>query len=328
MEVRSDLEANDSDEDFVDALEENDDVSKQKNSKKQWSQCEAYQFRMRYFFYIHLVVFVSSGLLFGLMIYLIEKYSTARNQQMTVSYVDAWFVACTCAYSCGLTTLNFAKLSKASQILLLVLTFFSGITISTLPALAIKAYTHKGVEGITVDNDHGKGIPLSDDSQQSSATQLTNSSLPCELEAKLALLPTPRQIRYWAYITIIGLILITCTSLYLCYFVILGAWFTARYPGNKLADGNSTINPWYASIVIVVTGFNQNGLTPFSDGLSRFVNDAYVNIFVMMVRSLKISQAMRTASVCILGLFLFKISSRSEEPHLTTQNGIVLAYLS
>ena len=155
MNVRSDLEANDSNENAVVTLEV-DAARKQRNTAEQSVRCEAAQFRMRRFFYIHLALFIITGLLFRLMIYLIENYSASRNQQIVVSYVDAWFVSCTCAYSCGLTTLSFAKLSKVSQILLLVLTFFSGITISTLPALAIKAYTHKDVEGITVDNDHNE----------------------------------------------------------------------------------------------------------------------------------------------------------------------------
>jgi len=154
---------------------------------------------------------------------------------------------------------------------------------STIPALAIKAYTHKHIKGITVDNDHGKEVQNSEDNHQSSISSITNRCLPPELERKVALLPTPQQIRYWAYIITIIFIFVTCASLYLCYFIILGAWLDARYPGNELAEGNMTINPWYTSIVIVITGFNQNGLTPFSDGMARFVNDIYMNIFVMMV---------------------------------------------
>jgi Trk-type K+ transport system membrane component len=223
------------------------------------------------------------GLLGGLMIYLIENYSKLKNQQIEVSYINAWFVSCTCIYGCGLTTLDFAKLSKASQILLLVLTAIFGLTVSTIPALAIKAYTHKHIEGITVDNDHGKEVRNSEDNHQSSTSSITSPCWPPELERKLSLLPTPHQIRYWAYIIVIILILVTVVSMYLCFFVILGAWLDARYSGNKLAEGNTTINPWYASIIIVITGFNQNGLTPFSDGMARFVKDVYINIFVMTV---------------------------------------------
>jgi hypothetical protein len=202
---------------------------------------------------------------------------------MEVSYINSWFTACTCIYGCGLTTLDFAKFSQTSQIILLILTVFFGTTMSTLPALVIKAYTHKHIEGITVDNDHGEEVRNSEDNRQSATSSITNRCLPTELERKIALLPTYQQIRYWAYIVIIILLVFTCFSMYLCYFVIIGVWLDARYSKNELTQGNTTISPWYTSIVIVITGFNQNGLAPFSDELARFVNDVYMNIFVMMV---------------------------------------------
>jgi Trk-type K+ transport system membrane component len=62
---------------------------------------------------------------------------------MSISYVDAWFTAASCVYSCGLTTLDFARLSIHSQTLLMILTILGGITVSTLPALIIKARTHE-----------------------------------------------------------------------------------------------------------------------------------------------------------------------------------------
>ena len=283
MDVLSEIDASESNEDVADIGAQDETPSVQMETEATQVRDRTYRFRMRHFFYIHLAIFIVIGLLGGLMIYLIENYSALKNRQITVSYVNAWFVSATCAYSCGLTTLTFAKLSKASQIILLVLTFFCGITISTLPALAIKAYTHRRIEGMTVDNDHEKEFQNLEGSQQNSTSRIANRRLPFELENKLSLLPTPQQIRYWAYNTIIVLILATCATMYLCYFIILGAWLDSRYSDNQLADGNSTVNPWYASIIIVLTGFNQNGLTPFSDGMARFVNDIYVNIFVMMV---------------------------------------------
>jgi len=283
MEIRSEIEASESDDDISVMSVQEEASGEQLQEKTHQIKALIYRFRMRHFFYIHLAVFIASGLFAGLIIYLIENYSTLKNQQISVSYINAWFVSCTCAYGCGLTTFDFAKLSKASQIILLVLTVFSGITISTLPALGIKAYTHKHIEGMTVDDDHGKEVRTSENSQQDSTPRV-----PSTLEEKLALLPTPQQIRYWAYMTIILLILATCAFLYLFYFIVLGAWLQIRYPGNALAQGNSTVDPWYASLIIIITGFNQNGLVPFSDGMARFVGDAYMNIFVILVGSLEI----------------------------------------
>ncbi len=242
-----------------------------------------YRFRMRHVFYIQLVIFIAIGLIAGLIIYLIENYSRLKTRDMEVSYINAWFISCTCICGCGLTTMNFAKLSKASQLFLLVLTVFFGTTMGTLPILLIKAFTHKHTEGMTVDNDHGKETENSEETDRSSSSSTANPSLAPDLVRKIALLPSPQQIRYWAYVTIIVSISVTCFTAYLCYFIILGAWLDVRYSKNELEEGNMTISPWYTSIIIVITGFNQNGLTPFSDGMVRFVNDVYMNIFVIMV---------------------------------------------
>jgi len=283
MEIRSEIETSYLNDDFSVMPEQNEVSNDQKVMEVQQDSCQMYRFRMRHLFYIHLVIFIAIGLLAGLMIYLIENYSRLKNRQIEVTYIDAWFMSCTCICGCGLTTVDFAKLSKVSQVLLLVLTVFCGFTMSALPALAIKAYTHKHIKGITVDNDHGKEVRNLEDEEQSSTSWIINRCLPPELERKISLLPTPRQIRYWAYLIIIVFIFVICTFVYLCYFIILGAWLDARYSEEVLMEGNMTISPWYTSIVIVITAFNQNGLSPFSDSMARFVNDVYMNLFVIMV---------------------------------------------
>ena len=99
-------------------------------------------------------------------------------------------------------------------------------------------------------------------------------------------LPTAAQLRYRAYITCIALILGTCFTIYSITFVAIGSWLSTQYTSEQLLQGNSSINPWYISFIVTITGFNQNGLTPFSDGFSRFVYDVYLNLFVMMVNNL------------------------------------------
>ncbi|CAF1256529.1 unnamed protein product [Rotaria sp. Silwood1] len=241
-----------------------------------------YRWRMSYYFYIHMGWFIVCALLGGLIVWLIENYSSSRNLQMKVEYIDAWFVSSSCVSSCGLTTLDFAKLSQASQIVLMFFTFISGVTISTLPALVVKAQTHRRVEGITVDDDHGA---LDDENNDELPTIniRRRRNLPEHIRNRLATLPNARQLRYRAYLTCIALILATCFTIYTIIFIAIGGWIQTHYTSEQLSQGNSSINPWYISFIVTVTGFNQNGLSPFSDGLSRFVRDIYLNLFIMLL---------------------------------------------
>jgi len=87
-----------------------------------------------------------------------------------------------------------------------------------------------------------------------------NSSDPI-LKKHLQSLPNPQHLRVTAYIILIILILSTCFTIYLLSFLAIGFWLTYHYDSKDLSQGNSTINPFYASLVISITGFNQNGLS-------------------------------------------------------------------
>ena len=243
-----------------------------------------YRWRMTHYFYIHISFFIFNGFFCGLIVWLIENHSSVRNVQMEVPYVDAWFVASSCVYNCGLTTIDFAKLSQVSQIILMVFTFISGITISTLPALVVKAHTHRLVEGITVDDDHGD-LEGDDEDELPTFNIRRKRNLPQHIRDKLASLPSAKQLRYRAYITCIILILATCFTVYIITFIAIGSWLKAQYTSDQLLQGNYSMNPFYISFIVTITGFNQNGLTPFSDGFSRFVYDVYLNLFVMLVNT-------------------------------------------
>ena len=242
-----------------------------------------YRWKMIHFFYFHMILFIINALIGGLILFLIENHSTARNKEINVSFIDAWFLSSTCVYSCGLTTIDFAKLSIASQCVLMFLTFISGITISTLPALVIKAYSHKSVQGLRVDDD--QDTSMEDDNDELPTVQMqSHRNLPNNIREKLKSLPNVLQLRYRAYLTCIALILATCFTIYLIMFIIIGSWLTTQYKPEQLLQGNTSINPWYISFIVTLTGFNQNGLIPFSNGFNRFVNDVFLNISVMIVR--------------------------------------------
>jgi hypothetical protein len=250
------------------------------------SRKRPYAWKMTHYFYIHVGLFIINGLFCGLIVYLIENYSSVRNHIMEVAYVDAWFVSSSCVYNCGLTTIDFANLSSASQIILMVFTFISGITISTLPALVVKAHSHKKITGITVDDDHGV-VGLDEDDELPTTNTRRARNLPQHIKERLASLPSPAQLRYRAYITCIVLILGTCFTVYTIAFVAIGGWLSTHYTPEQLLQGNSSINPWYISFIVTVTGFNQNGLAPFSSGFARFVDDVYLNLFVILVKNSK-----------------------------------------
>ena len=233
-----------------------------------------YRWRMRHYFYIHVFIFILNGFLGGLILFVIENY-LKPNRLMSVPYIDAWFIAASCIYSCGLTTLDFARLSTESQILLMVLTISGGITVSTLPALIIKAQTHKRESGPRVDDDHA-AFSLRRDSEK---------NIDCSIEARIriARLPTAEQLRYRAYLYCLTLIPLTCLTIYLGAFISIGSWIQTHYRAEQLRQDGQPINPWYASFILTITGFNQNGLAPWSDSLARFVDDTVLNVLIMLV---------------------------------------------
>lgn len=259
-------------EDIFDEKDFSHHKSQSSPEKKSW--WKNYRWRMRHYFYVHVLIFILEGLFGGLTIFIIERY-IHPNRIMYVDFIDAWFVASSCVYSCGLTTLDFARLSVGSQVILMLLTVMSGITISTLPALIIKARTHKSAEGPRVDNDHSAFR----------VRCVLENKFDCSPEAakKISLLPTAEQLRYRAYLTCLALIPLTCMTIYTFCFLAIGTRISTNYNPLQLLQDGQPVNPWYASFIITVTGFNQNGLTPWSDGLMRFVDDALLNIFIMFV---------------------------------------------
>ncbi|CAF3903016.1 unnamed protein product, partial [Didymodactylos carnosus] len=106
-------------------------------------------------------------------------------------------------------------------------------------------------------------------------TNLNSKNLSPNVIKKLKMLPTAEQLRYRAYMLTIFLVLTTCFTIYAIAFVVIGVWIANKYEPQYLLQDGSSINGYYASFIIIITGFNQNGLSPWSDGLARFVKDIY-----------------------------------------------------
>ncbi|CAF3743088.1 unnamed protein product [Rotaria socialis] len=254
-------------------------------SKSKASLFGRYHWKMSHYFYIHLLAYILNGLFGGLLIFLIENYSSSRNPYMDVAYIDAWFTTVSTICSCGLTTIDFAQLSHASQLIMMGFAFISGFAISTLPALIIKAQTHKTTQGTNVDDDHDKYDPENDDECNMSHFQ-SDLNLPPHIRAELSRLPTPVQLRYRAYIMCIILILSLYFTIYTSGFIAIGTWLETHRSARYLMQNNATLSPWYISGMLTLFSFNQNGLTPFSTSLARYVDDVFLNIiFVLLVMS-------------------------------------------
>ena len=246
-------------------------------SKSRKSLFGKYRWRMSHYFYIHLMAFIFNGLFGGLIIFLIENYSSSCNTHMVVTYLDAWFTAVSTICSCGLTTIDFAQLSRASQLVMMGFAFISGFAISTLPALAIKAKCHKTAHSTDVDNDNEKY----DESEMSDLQY--DQNLPPHIRTELARLPTPEKLRYQAYIMCIVLILSLYLTIYMIGFLAIGIWLQTHRSSEYLLQKNITLSPWYVSGMLTLFSFNQNGLTPFSTSLTRYADDIFLNILIILV---------------------------------------------
>ncbi len=156
-----------------------------------------------------------------------------------------------------------SRLKKKCSLIKLCDYCFIGITVSTIPAIVIKIYRAK-------QEMNNKEEILS--SPSSSLSTMENNPLPLRqfvrhnsddpiLNKYLQSLPNPQHLRVTAYIILIILILSTCFTIYFFSFLAIGFWLKYHYNPQDLLQANRTIDPFYASLVISITGFNQNGLS-------------------------------------------------------------------
>ena len=209
-----------------------------------------YHWRMRHYFYLHLCVFFSNSLFCGLIVWLIER-------ERSMKFIDCWFISSTCVFTCGLQTVEFSSFSLASQIILLIFTLISGITVSTIPAILIKIRRIRREAATMIERSliGKKSLPI--------RKYLSQQSFDSVLNETLQALPSPYELRLKSYLILIGLILSTCFCIYLFSFLSLGLWLKYHYESTAILSplNETKINPFYASLVISLTGFNQNGLS-------------------------------------------------------------------
>jgi hypothetical protein len=130
--------------------------------------------------------------------------------------------------------------------------------VSTIPAIFIKIYRTKRETNSTEDISLS---PVVENNTLPFQQFLRHNSVDPVLNKHLRSLPNPQQLRITAYIILIVLILSTCFIIYLFSFFAIGFWLKYHYNPEELSQTNTTINPFYASLVITITSFNQNGLS-------------------------------------------------------------------
>lgn len=133
---------------------------------------------------------------------------------------------------------------------------------STIPAIFIKLYRvhHESVSPeaasrATEASLNGDILPIK--------KLVPNETMDSELYERINCLPSAHRLRVTAYILMVVLILSTCFLIYFVSFLSMGIWLKYHYSPTELLQANQTMNPFYAAIVITITGFNQNGLSPW-----------------------------------------------------------------
>ena len=135
-----------------------------------------------------------------------------------------------------------------------------GITVSTIPAIFIKIYR---VQYEVISSEESASVSAGDHDTLPVRRLLPSENSDSELYARIHSLPSPEQLRIRAYQLMIILILATCAVIYLTSFLAMGIWLKYQYNPVDLMQANQTVDPFFAAIVLSITGFNQNGLSPW-----------------------------------------------------------------
>ncbi len=138
------------------------------------------------------------------------------------------------------------------------LLYYIGITVSTIPAILIKIYRAKRE---TNNTEEISSSSVAENNPLPVRQFVRRNSFDPVLNKRLQSLPNAQNLRVTSYIILIVLILSTCFTIYLSSFLAIGFWLKYHYDPKYLSRNNITINPFYASLVISITGFNQNGLS-------------------------------------------------------------------
>jgi len=217
---------------------------------------------------MHLASFLVIGLIAGTIIFLSELNSTIID----LAYIDAIFTSYSALCITGLLTIDFSKLNLFSQIVGYCCLVMGGITISPLMGLLIKI-----IQSYQRMNFARKWA-VTHNYFASSREQRRGIFIRIKQLMGLSKIP----VTDYEFLSLVTLLLVVCNLLVwlvVPIILILGIYLQVRYH----RDGLSGNNPWWVSLFVSCSAFNNAGITLFSDNLVRFKSDAFFLLLIVLL---------------------------------------------
>lgn len=219
------------------------------------------QWKQQYYFHLHLALCLLLGFFGGLIIYLIEL---GKN----VSFIDAVFTSYSSICITGFVVLEHASLSIASQLIMLLLILLGGLTISPLPGVVMK--TLQSYQRMNFARKWAK----THNYFVSRWEQKRGPFLRLKQLLGIAKIPVT-DYEFLSMLVLVLLLFLLVFVFIVIGFIFIGIWLSIRY-----IDKLDRFNPWYLAFFISLSAFNNAGMTPFNDNLSRFSADFFLLMFI------------------------------------------------
>jgi Trk-type K+ transport system membrane component len=207
------------------------------------------------YYQLHLSAFVAVSVVTAHFIFAVEN-----TGGRSLAYVDAVFTAVSAACVTGLISVDFSRLSPASQVAcLLAFCLGSQLTWSLVPPLLQRAALIRYPRRVL------KSLPPN--------LQLTTTSVRIPenvFDSELKL-----QVRYNAVCWIIRIISIYALSIYALSFVALGLYMQLSEAGRARSERNG-VNPWWFALFHAASAFTNSGFSLYADNLMQFASDRFV----------------------------------------------------
>jgi Trk-type K+ transport system membrane component len=253
-------------------------------SMKSFVTKRKFNWRQRYYFYIHIVYIIFGGLFSGILLYLIEL------NHSKVRFVDAMFTTYSSITLTGLSSFDITKFRTVSLVLVLIIIWLGGFTVTTLPALWIKMIiARKNVKkqmkriyetpASNTSNTTIADVTNTNDSNVDPVVKLRrNSTIDIRAKDTEDILISSIELASLKWLFV--LIVTTSLILHVIGFVTIGL-------GLQFSKANDNgVNAWWSAFFLTVSGFNNCGFALYPDNLVRYSANWPLNIgmiFIMLL---------------------------------------------